>query len=219
MPTAPADSAGSTATAVREWQLKQLFDIVVASTLLILVAPLLVLIGLVIMATDGGPALFRQTRVGHNGRTFGCLKFRSMVMDSETALKAHLARDPKARREWEANQKLSRDPRVTPFGNFLRKSSLDELPQLINVLRGEMSLVGPRPIVPGEVRRYRANIREYMAVKPGLTGLWQVSGRSTCSYEERVALDVQYAREWSFVLDLVILIRTVPAVLLQKGSC
>jgi lipopolysaccharide/colanic/teichoic acid biosynthesis glycosyltransferase len=182
-------------------------------------APLMVAIGLVLTYCEGGPILFRQTRVGRRGRPFSCFKFRSMVLNAEAVLDKHLASHPKARREWDATQKLVDDPRITRIGRFLRMTSLDELPQLYNVLVGDMSIVGPRPIVPQERDRYQDNLRYYLAVRPGLTGLWQISGRSECSYHERVALDVQYVREWSLTKDCVILLRTVPAVLNQRGSC
>jgi exopolysaccharide production protein ExoY len=216
---APPVHAGENGSALFEFKLKRLFDISLAGVLLIICAPLLVFITLLVVASDGGPALFRQTRVGQGGRLFTCLKFRSMVVDGEAALQAHLAGYPEACSEWRIRQKLTHDPRVTPLGQLLRTTSLDELPQLINVLQGEMSLVGPRPIVPDEVPRYGEHIRAYTAVKPGLTGLWQISGRSNCSYEERVTLDVRYAARHNFALDLLILARTIPAVLLQKGSC
>ncbi len=152
------------------------------------------------------------------GRPFACLKFRTMVVDADAVLEAHLSTHAGARAEWAHTQKLVDDPRVTCLGRFLRASSLDELPQLINVLRGEMSLVGPRPIVTSEIGRYGAHFENCFSVPPGITGLWQVSGRNDCSYAERVALDAKYAEEWSLLGDLAILARTIPAVLLQKGS-
>jgi len=157
-------------------------------------------------------------RLGRDGRSFGCLKFRSMVTDGEAVLAAHLAADPRARAEWAATHKLSNDPRITAIGQVLRKTSLDELPQLWNVLRGEMSLVGPRPIVPAEVARYGRAFQTCFAVPPGVTGLWQVSGRSDTSYAERVALDLDYASRWSLRRDIAIMLRTIPAVLAQRGS-
>ncbi len=157
-------------------------------------------------------------RLGRDGRAFGCLKFRSMVADGEAVLTAHLAADAQARAEWAATHKLTNDPRITPIGQVLRKTSLDELPQLWNVLRGEMSLVGPRPIVQAEVARYGRAFQTCFAVPPGVTGLWQVSGRSDTSYAERVALDLDYASRWSLRRDIAILLRTIPAVLAQRGS-
>lgn len=201
-----------------DFALKRLIDIVLALTLLCLLAPLLCLLVALIRGSDGGPALFRQMRVGKGGRPFRCLKFRSMVLDAERALHDHLANDPQAAREWRESQKLSRDPRITALGSFLRKSSLDELPQLINILAGDMSFVGPRPIVADEVRRYGEAFVHCFSVQPGLTGLWQVSGRSDCSYVGRVMLDSRYASECSLWLDAQIMVRTIPAVLAQRGS-
>jgi lipopolysaccharide/colanic/teichoic acid biosynthesis glycosyltransferase len=162
--------------------------------------------------SDPGPILFRQTRIGKAGREFKCYKFRSMVLDAERILTDHLAQNESARREWEAIHKLTIDPRITPAGSFLRKTSLDELPQLFNVLVGDMSIVGPRPIVRAEIPKYDDKTVYYRAMRPGITGLWQVSGRSDCSYPERVALDTRY------VSDIINLLKTVPAVLLQSGS-
>ena len=141
-----------------------------------------------------------------------------MVVDSQEALRLHLELFPQARAEWEATQKLRDDPRITPLGRFLRVTSLDELPQLINVIKGDMSLVGPRPIVQDEVVRYADQIEHYAAVRPGITGLWQVSGRSDVDYEQRVQLDTLYVREWSFIGDLVIMLKTVKVVVLRTGS-
>jgi lipopolysaccharide/colanic/teichoic acid biosynthesis glycosyltransferase len=157
--------------------------------------------------------------VGRGGALFGCLKFRSMVIDSEARLAELLARDPAARAEWEATRKLKRDPRVTSVGRFLRASSLDELPQLINVLRGEMSLVGPRPVIQAELEQhYGAAAAHYMSVRPGITGLWQVSGRNDTTYEQRVRLDVSYVARASFAEDLRILLATPVAVLRRRGA-
>ncbi len=185
---------------------------------LIILLPLLVLICIAIYIQDGGPVLFGHQRVGQGGRPFTCLKFRSMAKDAEARLAALLAADPKARAEWSRDFKLRRDPRVTKLGDLLRRSSLDELPQLVNVIRGEMNLVGPRPIVLAEAARYGWRIRHYHAVKPGITGLWQVSGRNDLSYRRRVAMDSLYARRRGVVLDFRILVLTIPAVLLRRGS-
>lgn len=196
---------------------KVLFDIVAAAAMLVVLAPVLGLIALVV-ALDGGPVLYSHRRIGVGGRTFGCLKFRSMVRDSDVVLNQVLATDAAAADEWAAKQKLSQDPRITLVGHFLRRTSLDELPQLFNVLRLEMSLVGPRPIVAAEVPRYRDAIAYYYEARPGLTGLWQVSGRSDTGYAERVALDTRYVKTWSLRQDLRILVQTVPAVLKRKGA-
>jgi undecaprenyl-phosphate galactose phosphotransferase len=197
--------------------LKTAFDQVAAATLVVLLAPLLLTLAILVRA-DGGPAFYRHRRIGAGGRMFDCAKFRSMVVNADGTLRRLLARDPAAAEEWAATQKLHNDPRITRIGHFLRASSLDELPQLFNVLRGEMSLVGPRPIVRAEVARYGSNIEHYYAAKPGLTGLWQVSGRSDMSYERRVQLDVWYVRNWSLWHDFAILFKTIPAVFLQRGA-
>lgn len=198
--------------------LKRALDILGAGTLLLLAAPVFLLLMLLVRA-DGGPALYAHERVGRGGRRFGCLKFRSMVTDSQARLDALLAADPEARAEWEATRKLRDDPRVTRTGRFLRATSLDELPQLINVLRGEMSLVGPRPVVAAELAaHYGAAAEDYLSVRPGITGLWQVSGRSETSYAARVALDAQYAANLSVWTDLGILLRTPVVVLSRRGA-
>ncbi len=197
--------------------MKRGFDLFAASSIVLLFLPLLIMICCVLMS-QGWPLLIRHRRVGRSGRTFSCLKFRTMVRDADVVLARHLAEHPAARVEWESTRKLKDDPRITPFGHVLRKSSLDELPQLLNVLRGEMSLVGPRPIVPAEMKHYGANIALYQQVRPGLTGAWQVSGRSDVSYAQRVRLDCEYVHARSFGRDVVILALTIPAVLRAKGS-
>jgi exopolysaccharide production protein ExoY len=198
--------------------LKRALDILGAGTLLLLLAPVFLLLALLVRA-DGGPALYAHRRVGRGGEGFGCLKFRSMVVDSQARLEALLASDPSARAEWEANRKLRHDPRVTRIGRILRATSLDELPQLINVLRGEMSLVGPRPVIQAELDGYYgAAAAHYISVRPGITGLWQVSGRSDTSYAQRVALDVAYVSRPSLWRDVMILLRTPVAVLSRKGA-
>jgi lipopolysaccharide/colanic/teichoic acid biosynthesis glycosyltransferase len=197
---------------------KRALDIIGAGVGLVLLAPFFLIVALMVRA-DGGPALFAHQRVGRGGKLFGCLKFRSMVIDSQARLEALLASDPGARAEWEATRKLKNDPRITRIGRFLRSTSLDELPQLINVLRGEMSLVGPRPVQEAEIDRYYgASAAHYMAVRPGITGLWQVSGRSETSYESRVALDVAYVSRPSLLADISILLRTPVAVLSRRGA-
>ena len=185
---------------------------------LLFVLPLMIAVALAIWVQDRGPVLFAHRRVGRGGKPFYCLKFRSMALDSEARLAELLATDPVARTEWEADHKLRNDPRVTPLGVFLRKTSLDELPQLFNVLRGEMNLVGPRPIVEAEIVKYGPRFRHYCAVKPGITGLWQVSGRNDVSYRARVAMDTLYARRHSAKLDAWVILATIPAVLARKGS-
>ncbi|WP_254070282.1 sugar transferase [Acidisphaera sp. L21] len=194
-----------------------MLDHIIAAVVLILIFPLLFVVSLLV-CMDGGPVIFGHRRVGLGGQPFRCLKFRTMVMDSAAVLARTLAEDPDAAAEWAENHKLRNDPRVTRVGRFLRVTSLDELPQLFNVLRGEMSLVGPRPIVQEEVVRYGQDIEYYYRVKPGLTGLWQVSGRSDTSYRERVAFDVAYVKKWSLWQDLWILVKTVQVIVMREGS-
>jgi lipopolysaccharide/colanic/teichoic acid biosynthesis glycosyltransferase len=178
----------------------------------------MVLVAAAVFAQDGGPILFSHRRIGRGGRPFYCIKFRSMASGAETRLAAVLASSPAARAEWARDHKLRIDPRVTPLGNFLRRSSLDELPQLLNVLRGEMSIVGPRPIVEAEISRYGRRFRHYCAVKPGITGLWQVNGRNEVNYRSRVAKDCLSVKSQSPWLYLWIVVATIPAVLSRKGS-
>lgn len=197
---------------------KRGMDVIIAGTALLLLALPMLLIALLVRL-DGGPAMFAHQRVGRGGQRFGCLKFRSMVTDAEDRLNALLAADPAARAEWEASRKLRHDPRVTRIGAFLRATSLDELPQLLNVLRGDMSLVGPRPVTASELAtNYGAAAEHYQAVRPGITGPWQVSGRSDTSYDRRVALDVAYATQPSLAEDIRLLLRTPAAVLLRRGA-
>jgi lipopolysaccharide/colanic/teichoic acid biosynthesis glycosyltransferase len=196
----------------------RVLDVIISALALVALAPLMLAVALAIKLQDGGPALFGHKRVGLGGQTFRCWKFRSMAVDSDRRLAELLAKSPEARAEWEETQKLRADPRVTHFGRFLRKSSLDELPQLFNTLVGEMALVGPRPIVQAEAIRYGRWFRVYCSVRPGITGLWQISGRSNVSYRRRVAADVTYIRARSVALDLKILVATIPAVVLKRGS-
>ncbi|MET0257604.1 MAG: sugar transferase [Methylobacterium sp.] len=197
---------------------KRCFDVCVALLALIALSPLFVLVALAVKASDRGPIFFRHRRVGNNGEPFDCLKFRTMRPDGDSVLEQHLRSSPAARDEYAATRKLKNDPRVTAIGVFLRKASLDELPQILNILSGEMSLVGPRPIVTAEIAMYGSDAQHYLATRPGLTGAWQVSGRNDVSYEERVRLDRGYVENWSFVTDLVIIVRTVPAVFMSRGS-
>ncbi len=198
--------------------LSRTLDVVVAILALTILFPVILIFGICIFLQDGGWPIFVHRRIGRGGETFPCLKLRTMVRDSEERLRRHLEANPAARAEWAMDQKLRADPRITPLGQFLRKSSLDELPQLVNVLAGHMSLVGPRPIVAAEVARYGRYFRFYCAVRPGITGLWQVSGRNDTSYRRRVAMDTVYSRRRSLSTDISILVRTVPAVLASKGS-
>ncbi len=197
---------------------KRVFDVSLASLALILVAPLLLLLALVIRLQDGKSAIFAHTRYGLHGRAFKCYKLRSMVPDADRRLHDLLERDPAARREWEATQKLNNDPRITLIGKFIRASSIDELPQLLNVIRGDMSLVGPRPITMSERAKYGESFAQYCSVRPGITGLWQISGRSNVSYAERVRIDVTYAQTRTFWGDVWIILKTVPAVAFSVGA-
>jgi exopolysaccharide production protein ExoY len=192
---------------------KRALDIAVASVALVLLAPLLLLVALLIRLTMGSPVIFSHPRLGYGGRSFACLKFRTMVNDADTALQDHLVHNSAAREEWQIDRKLRSDPRVTRLGSILRRSSIDELPQLVNVLMGQMSCVGPRPIVAEEIPRYGLAWEDYTKACPGMTGLWQVSGRNRLGYRTRVALDRRYVRRWSAMRDVWILLRTVPAVL------
>ncbi len=189
------------------------------SVLIGLVAmPILLLIGVLIFLDSPGPIFYRQARLGRQGKTFYAVKFRSMLPQAERILAQYLEANPEYRQEWEQDHKLKQDPRLTRVGWWLRRTSLDELPQLWNVLRGEMSLVGPRPIVSAEIPKYEDKYSLYTKVKPGITGLWQVSGRNNISYEERVNLDAYYVRNWSVWLDFYILLRTIWVVLLAEGA-
>ncbi len=203
----------------RPWAryLKRLFDLAAASAILVLVAPLMATIAL-LLRLEGGPVLFAHQRVGRDGRLFPCYKFRSMVPNAKEVLERLLAEDPEARAEWERDQKLRNDPRITRLGHVLRKLSLDELPQLFNVLKGDMSLVGPRPVVPEELERYGDAKVYYLMVRPGLTGLWQISGRNDLDYDQRVALDTWYVRNWTLWNDIVILFKTLVVVPSRAGA-
>jgi len=192
---------------------KRAVDVAIALAAIILLSPLMLMIMGLIKTTTRGSIFFAHFRIGYRGRQFPCYKFRTMVADAEEVLARHLASDPNVAQEWLETRKLRNDPRVTFVGRLLRKSSLDELPQLINILRGEMSCVGPRPIVAHELQRYGAHAAEYLRTRPGLTGIWQVSGRSALAYADRVALDCHYVRNWSLWTDLAIIGKTAFAVM------
>lgn len=196
---------------------KRAVDILLALALIPVVAPVIAGLAAAVILRDGGRPFFGHTRIGRWGRPFPCWKIRSMAPDAETRLARHLAENPEAAKEWRRTRKLADDPRVTAFGKFLRTTSLDELPQIWNVLRGEMSFVGPRPVPADELELYGAARSAYQAVRPGITGLWQVSGRNDVSYAERVQLDVDYLRRMSFGLDFALLLRTAGAVLRSTG--
>jgi len=197
---------------------KRVFDIVAALLLVIPAIPVAVVIALAIALETRGPVLFAHTRIGAGQRPFRLWKFRSMRQDAEAALDRYLAIRPELSAEWWARHKLKNDPRMTRVGRWLRRTSLDELPQLWNVLRGDMSMVGPRPIVRAEVPKYGPAFGLYECVRPGLTGLWQVSGRTDLSYRGRVVCDTQYIRHWDLALDFKILFRTVMVVLRGRGA-
>ncbi|MGN6468329.1 MAG: sugar transferase [Rhizobiaceae bacterium] len=197
---------------------KRGFDVVVAAIGLVALSPLLLMLALLVKLSDGGRIFYGHRRVGRDGNSFLCLKFRTMAENGDEILAAYLERNPQLRQEWLATRKLQNDPRITPVGSVLRKLSLDELPQLINILRGEMSFVGPRPVVEDELELYGAAVECYLKSRPGLTGLWQISGRNDVSYSARVAFDRHYAENWSFAFDLVIIVKTFPAVLSSRGS-
>lgn len=200
-----------------EHALIRILDVTTALLFLVLTAPVLALLALAIWAGDGGVPIFAHRRIGRDGKSFPCLKFRTMVVDSDARLAHVLATDPEAALEWQRDHKLRRDPRITPLGRLLRKSSLDEVPQLFNVVVGHMSLVGPRPIIESEIVRYGRYFQHYCSVRPGITGLWQVSGRNDVSYRRRVVLDTVYSRSKSLRTDLFVLARTIPAVVSARG--
>lgn len=194
------------------------FDLLLALLILMLCAPIMLLTALAIYLEDGGPVFYVQPRVGRYGKTFRCLKFRSMAQDAEGRIQDVLAACPQAQAQWDANRKLTRDPRVTWVGRIIRRRSLDELPQLINVLKGDMGVVGPRPIMLDERKLYGRRLGVYTQARPGITGLWQVSGRGDASFRSRIAMDMVYLRSRRLRLDLKILARTVPAVMWGRGS-
>ena len=200
----------------KSYWLKRVIDVVVAGILLLLSLPLLAILVIAIKIVSPGPAIFAHDRAGRGGRVFRCLKLRTMVPDAERVLQDVLDRDPELREEFASKQKLTADPRVYPLGSWLRRLSIDELPQLWNVVRGDMSLVGPRPLPLRETDNYGSALWVVLAVRPGLTGIWQVSGRSDLPYDKRIALDVSYAKNHTFAKDVGIILRTAP-VLVRPG--
>lgn len=205
------------ASPLNRW-IKYSFDFICTLIGTIIISPLLLLIAAWIYFDSPGPVIFRHVRIGKNGRAFGCYKFRTMCVDADKKLAELLANDAAAKAEWERDFKLKDDPRVTKVGKFLRKTSLDELPQIFNVLKGEMSLVGPRPVVEAELEKYGEYLDDYLMVRPGITGMWQVNGRSDTTYEERVHMDSWYVRNWSIWIDIMLLWRTVKSVVKCKGA-
>jgi exopolysaccharide production protein ExoY len=222
--TAPTGSGESTPRHDNPWRagrrqraVKRALDISLSATLLVLLSPLLLAIALSVAFSTGLPVIYQQRRIGREGRPFMFFKFRSMRHGANRALEQHLRSNPVARTEWNAFQNLTADPRVTPTGRILRRLSLDELPQLWNVLKGDMSLVGPRPCMERQVSLHATGWAHYCALRPGMTGLWQVSGRNSLTYRQRVELDIEYVDRWSVSLDLVILAKTIRAVLAGGG--
>lgn len=210
---------GSGAGAIQAHQLgSRAFDLAISVCALILFAPVMLAVALCIYVEDDGPIFFVQSRVGRGGHLFPCMKFRSMVVDAEKRMGLILGQDAEARREYALNRKLRQDPRVTLVGRWIRRQSLDELPQLFNVIMGHMSIVGPRPIMVGEQGAYGFRLRRYCDRRPGITGLWQINGRSAASFRSRVAMDMVYLKHRSFLLDVKILLATLPAVLIGTGS-
>ncbi len=197
---------------------KRAFDLTVAWSVFLLVSPVLLVLCLVVKLDSNGPIFYGQRRIGRNGRIFKVWKFRSMRVNADEVLRAHLDASPELQEEWERDHKLKRDPRVTSSGRFLRKSSLDELPQLWNVISGDMSLVGPRPIVDAEIPKYGVCFEQYKRVRPGVTGLWQVSGRNNTTYALRTQMDDYYVRNWSLSMDAYILLRTMKTILFSEGA-
>jgi undecaprenyl-phosphate galactose phosphotransferase len=201
-----------------ERNIKAIFDRVLSIALFIISLPILLLLYAIIYISTNGHPIYKQRRIGKDGKSFNIYKFRTMKIDADQILEEILENDPALKAEWEREFKLKDDPRITKIGKWLRKTSLDELPQIYNVFQGKMSLVGPRPIIKDEIVKYDEFFDYFKAVKPGITGLWQVSGRNDISYEERVRLDVWYVRNWSMELDIMILVKTAAMVLMRKGS-
>lgn len=215
-----AEALGRTASVRRKpiaRTAKRVFDVISALSALVVLSPVFAVIAL-IGKLDGGPAFFVQDRYGMNGKTFRMVKFRSMRVNAEAHLKKLLEEDPIAAAEWRSYQKLKCDPRITPLGAILRKTSIDELPQLLNVLRGDMSLVGPRPMLIDQVAAYGPSISEYVNVRPGITGKWQVGGRNETTFRERAAIDAGYVKNWTFWGDIAIILKTIPALLSSKNA-
>jgi len=197
--------------------MKRTFDIGISLVAILLLTPLLLILTLIV-SLDGGSPFYRSKRIGQSGVEFDAFKFRSMVVNGKKVLNEYFATNPEAEEQWQHQFKLDHDPRITSIGRFLRRSSLDELPQLFNVLRGEMSLVGPRPILPDEVVSYDSGFDLYCQLPPGMTGLWQVSGRNDLSHKRRVELNIWYAKNWSLWIDMVLILKTLPTVMLGSGA-
>lgn len=204
---------------IRHIPLKRIFDILFSVSALVASFPFFVLIATAVRLTSRGRSVYSQERIGRGGKTFKCYKFRTMYPDAESRLKSLLENNPAMQSEWDLYHKLKNDPRVTPFGWFLRKSSLDELPQFWNVLKGDLSVVGPRPVVRAELEKHLTEKAEkILSIRPGITGPWQVSGRSNTCYQKRIELDEHYVENQSFWWDLKLILKTVPAMLTSKGA-
>lgn len=204
---------------IQHLPLKRTLDIIFSLSVLILLSPLFLTIALLISFTSEGNAIYYQKRIGRGGSYFRCYKFRTMYKNSETILHHILTKDPEKRKEWDESHKLKNDPRVTPIGSFLRKTSLDELPQFWNVLKGDLSVVGPRPVVKEEIiKHFGAKAPKIFSVRPGITGLWQISGRSDTSYSQRIALDEYYVENRNILIDLKIIALTIPSMIFKKGA-
>jgi lipopolysaccharide/colanic/teichoic acid biosynthesis glycosyltransferase len=214
----PADPAGAVRHGVLRRGIKRVLDIVGSAVLIVLTLPLAIAVAVAVKLDSPGPVFFMQRRIGRFGVPFPLIKFRTMVRDAELVLARHIEADEARLLEWRTSRKLRSDPRVTRLGRFLRRSSLDELPQLVNVMLGNMSLVGPRPVVAEEVFDFGERAERILSVRPGLTGLWAVSGRNDVTYEERVELESTYAVGWTLWTDVKILVRTIPAVLRGHGA-
>ena len=210
---------GADALSAQAFTLSRLMDIVLAVGMLIVLLPVMLAVAITVKLSSSGPIIFPHSRIGRNGERFKCYKFRSMYDGAEQILARLLRENAELAVEWQTLHKLENDPRVTPVGRFLRATSLDELPQLFNVLKGEMALVGPRPIVTAELERYGRYRASYLAVRPGITGLWQVTGRSGTTYRRRIATDHLYSRKKCLALDIRIILATIPAVIIQRGAC
>ncbi len=214
-----SEAANSIGLTNIEHLLKRVFDLISVGVILALFGAVMIVVAALVRATTGKQIIYGHKRVGRNGKEFKCYKFRSMVPNADQVLKELLEKDPEARAEWEKDFKLKNDPRITRVGRFIRKTSLDELPQLWNVVKGEMSIVGPRPVVREEFEKYYAGAREhYLSVPPGLTGLWQVSGRNDLDYAQRVALDREYVNRWNVFSDFMIVMRTVKVMFARNGA-
>lgn len=210
--------SGQAEPAIQRSAFKRVMDVSLAVIVLIFAAPLLAIVALLIKLQDGGPVFYGHLRCGRNGQLFNCLKIRTMHVDADERLAQLLANDPFAAEQWKRYRKLRNDPRITPIGHFLRKTSIDELPQLVNIIRGDMSVIGPRPVTLEETKLYGDAVSYYKAMRPGVLGLWQVKGRNLLSYEQRIAYDVEYVRDWTLWTDIKILFLAVPVVFLGRGA-